>query len=901
MAKKGKTRGKPPVGRAGQRGKAHKSSPSSNGWQHPEDFRFGFGNDNEPRNTFRGFSQRGPPGSQQGTPNAKLRHQAIAFISAAPSVSVGEGAERSFMQEAIAVAAGESESEEEDEDDEDLDDSSILTNILLDTEMEISEEAMAHMDLQGTAEPTASEANGRTFAQAMNGDAPSFEPRAPDFQLFFVDTTGDPDVQPGRRANGKRPVARSPSPAKSDSSEEVILFSGRNGKGRPTVVDDPVFQRSQTSAQQSRPTNGRSNKPTQAPHLTDALLAALGAPSPYEEKPKGWAARPPRHQIEAEAASTDWVAAPAIPYWKKGKGSGKPRPDLDLRAAEKMELDAAPPRQTRVMFAEPETEPKIQQAPEEAEEREDERTLVAELQAELRRTFKGKRPAKDVKARHKRPSKDTGYIGLSGRQQMKVIVNGEEDDDEAAYDDYMANLAAQMDAEDGEIAAFAASKSELISGPSLVVDGKEITEDEVLKHEDEWEDSDASNSDEPIGQDLDSLSDEGLFNYSDIEQSSDLEEELENTEKQQWEDEEDLRQRRIASMGDEKYARLLNKQLELGISDEELVIDDGIFDDGGPSEEGVGDVAEAHAGLRSITNSSFGRSANKHGMRRARRTNGNDNFPDATLLADTVDQYGENGFDIMDFERPSLRPKKKGKKGKFPEADELSDDELKEQMLGAWEADREKKRLKKAEREELRSQGLLGAAGRKGKADLSQKYLEGMTMTQVHDELRIFLQNAGQASRPFPPMSKTDRAALHLVAGALNLRTKSIGTGNSRYPVVFKTPYTPEYNEVQVNKAISRSARGFLSNSSSKGKKLPRKEGWAKTKGGKGGGFDKSATGIRHGEVVGAGAKEIDQDSFGHKLLEKMGWTKGTALGRDRDGMLLPVEQVMRAGKAGLG
>ena len=174
-------------------------------------------------------------------------------------------------------------------------------------------------------------------------------------------------------------------------------------------------------------------------------------------------------------------------------------------------------------------------------------------------------------------------------------------------------------------------------------------------------------------------------------------------------------------------------------------------------------------------------------------------------------------------------------------------------------------------------------------------------MKQVHDELRTFLQNDGQTSRPFPPMSKTDRAALHLVAGALNLRTKSIGSGNSRYPVVYKTTYTLEYNEVQVNKAIMRSSRGFLSNSSSKGKKLPRKEGWAKSKGGKGGGFDKSSTGIRDGEVVGAGAKAIGADSVGHKLMEKMGWSKGMALGREGDGRLEPVEQIMRAGKAGLG
>ena len=60
-------------------------------------------------------------------------------------------------------------------------------------------------------------------------------------------------------------------------------------------------------------------------------------------------------------------------------------------------------------------------------------------------------------------------------------------------------------------------------------------------------------------------------------------------------------------------------------------------------------------------------------------------------------------------------------------------------------------------------------------------------------------------------------------------------------------------------------------------------------------------TGLRDGEIVGAGAKEIGRENFGHKLMEKMGWTKGQALGRDGEGRLVPVEQVMKAGRGGLG
>ena len=53
--------------------------------------------------------------------------------------------------------------------------------------------------------------------------------------------------------------------------------------------------------------------------------------------------------------------------------------------------------------------------------------------------------------------------------------------------------------------------------------------------------------------------------------------------------------------------------------------------------------------------------------------------------------------------------------------------------------------------------------------------------------------------------------------------------------------------------------------------------------------------------VVGGGAAELGRDNFGHRLMEKMGWSKGQALGKEGEGMLTPVAQVMRTGRSGLG
>lgn len=56
------------------------------------------------------------------------------------------------------------------------------------------------------------------------------------------------------------------------------------------------------------------------------------------------------------------------------------------------------------------------------------------------------------------------------------------------------------------------------------------------------------------------------------------------------------------------------------------------------------------------------------------------------------------------------------------------------------------------------------------------------------------------------------------------------------------------------------------------------------------------------GDVVGASAPEIGAGNKGRAMLEKMGWSTGTALGAaNNKGILQPVAQVVKNSKAGLG
>lgn len=110
-------------------------------------------------------------------------------------------------------------------------------------------------------------------------------------------------------------------------------------------------------------------------------------------------------------------------------------------------------------------------------------------------------------------------------------------------------------------------------------------------------------------------------------------------------------------------------------------------------------------------------------------------FVSATAFADALESDPYYGFDIMDFNRPSLRKKSKGKQPLF--ALDISDSELEFELEQAWENDRRTKKIKKKEREQLRAEGLLGRSA--GSADLKVKYPKDMNMEELITEMRAFL------------------------------------------------------------------------------------------------------------------------------------------------------------------
>ncbi|KAF2466824.1 uncharacterized protein BDR25DRAFT_268351 [Lindgomyces ingoldianus] len=340
------------------------------------------------------------------------------------------------------------------------------------------------------------------------------------------------------------------------------------------------------------------------------------------------------------------------------------------------------------------------------------------------------------------------------------------------------------------------------------------------------------------------------------------------------EDEDETETEEDIPLDDEHLARILAKQEKLGLGSDEVLLlgHDDFFN--GPGN-----------GLTSPPMLSISRSWKKQ----QQHVNGSSslpglNFPSASVMADVLEADPYNGFDVMDTERPSLKPKKKGRRGQLPP--ELSDSGLSEHLRNSWEADRTKKRLKKAEREELRKQGLLG---RQGKApDLSVKYDDGFTMAQIVEEIRDFLFSR-RSSCSMPPMDATQRAVVHQFAGKIGLTSKSRGSGQDRFTVLSKTLRTKPIDNDMFDSLVEQKRYKVRFQGSLRGT-LRKREVKVHQR-----------AFYKDGDTVGASAPELGPENKGRALLEKMGWRKGTALGAlDNKGILQPIAHTVKTNKAGL-
>ncbi|KAK1999672.1 G-patch domain-containing protein [Colletotrichum falcatum] len=264
------------------------------------------------------------------------------------------------------------------------------------------------------------------------------------------------------------------------------------------------------------------------------------------------------------------------------------------------------------------------------------------------------------------------------------------------------------------------------------------------------------------------------------------------------------------------------------------------------------------------------------------------------VFASTADRLATevHDFDFMDWSRPALKRKGKRAKGKVPVFD-ISDSELEGKMQAAWNNDRLRKAERKKERQALRAQGLLGKHA--NPEDLRIKYPHGMGLDQIADELRAFLLGT-QPSLTLPPMDNHARKVIHELASKFNIKSKSTGSGDQRRPMLHRTFRTAKFADETFDMAIARVGRKYFPRNDTTVRAAVQRQSARR------GGGGHAGVVYQDGEVVGGSAPELGQGNKGHAMLEKMGWSSGTALGAlDNKGILQPVVHVVKRSKAGLG
>lgn len=167
-----------------------------------------------------------------------------------------------------------------------------------------------------------------------------------------------------------------------------------------------------------------------------------------------------------------------------------------------------------------------------------------------------------------------------------------------------------------------------------------------------------------------------------------------------------------SNIDDEILARLLAKQDELGLDDDELVL----F-----SADGYAGTRPAGSGTPSA------RQGNKQAKGKGK---GRQQTPSAEAVAGVFDE-----LDLMDWGRHNPPRKPKSKRGQ--PAFNVSDSELEATLETVWQKDRLRKKERKLHREELRVQGLLGKHADPN--DPRVKYPTHMTFDQIKEEMRAFL------------------------------------------------------------------------------------------------------------------------------------------------------------------
>ncbi|GAA6058013.1 hypothetical protein JCM3770_006646 [Rhodotorula araucariae] len=317
-----------------------------------------------------------------------------------------------------------------------------------------------------------------------------------------------------------------------------------------------------------------------------------------------------------------------------------------------------------------------------------------------------------------------------------------------------------------------------------------------------------------------------------------------------------------------------------------------------------------------------GRRSNRRERNKLFKAISEGNFDDVDLYDEALDLDDEL-VEAMFAEQEEAMAFVGGPSKKQRKKDKTFSGAFSAQLAEQWDLDRSKKASRKAQRAAERAasrdaefrDSYRDKHQSRGKAGAKMLTLNGAQndAAAINTRIRHFIAtDLSATSLSLPPMAKKARIAVHLLAEVYGLKSRSLGSGKARFPVLERTSRTTVVgvSERRV-RAIVGTADGEHELDSDWGG--PRGKGKYR---GKMGGLWKALEGASgqksgggrgqlgknaEGAVVGQGADRIGEDNVGFALLKKMGWTEGGQIGLSGQGLHEPVVARMKSGKSGLG
>lgn len=178
------------------------------------------------------------------------------------------------------------------------------------------------------------------------------------------------------------------------------------------------------------------------------------------------------------------------------------------------------------------------------------------------------------------------------------------------------------------------------------------------------------------------------------------------------------------------------------------------------------------------------------------------------------------------------------------------------------------------------------------------KYYPVDNFSQLNRDIKLFLKDEEDFFETAPAAPEI-RRYIHLIGNLYRLKTFTVGKGIEKRTVIQKTEYCGLANNTrQLDKVIEQGNKAIKWSNGDVG---PKNKGKSSRKGKRGfEGSTGSTIKPAEGTIVGAKSAPIKEDNVGNKMLQKMGWTPGTGLGRDSTGIVNHIPVIVKTKRTGL-